>query len=96
MDGLALAKASKRCRSALFQHFNEVTARSPIQYPKRLRLLAARRLMTDEGETAESSAFKVGYNSPSQFSREYSRMFGTSPLRDATQIKRAANPIHQF
>jgi AraC-like DNA-binding protein len=69
-------------RSAFLKHFKEVTAMSPIQYQKRLRLLEARRLMTDEGETAEGSAFKVGYNSASQFSREYSRMFGDSPLRD--------------
>ena len=96
VDVAALAKAANMSRSAFFKHFKEATAMSPIQYQKRLRLLAARRLMTDEGETAESSAFKVGYNSPSQFSREYSRMFGTSPLRDATKIKRAANPVHQF
>jgi len=64
-----------------------VTAMSPIQFQKRLRLLEARRLMIDEGETAEGSAFKVGYNSASQFSREYSRMFGNSPLRDAKRIK---------
>jgi AraC-like DNA-binding protein len=44
--------------------------------------------MTDEGESAEGSAFKVGYNSASQFSREYSRMFGASPLRDALKTKR--------
>jgi AraC-like DNA-binding protein len=69
-------------RSAFFKHFKEATAMSPIQYQKRLRLLEARRLMADEGETAEGSAYKVGYNSPSQFSRESSRMFGNSPLRD--------------
>ena len=59
---------------------------SPIQYQKRLRLLEARRLMTDEGETAEGSAFKVGYKSASQFSREYSRMFGNSPIRDSVKL----------
>jgi transcriptional regulator GlxA family with amidase domain len=58
---------------------------SPIQYQKRLRLLEARRLMIEEGETTEGSAFKVGYKSSSQFSREYSRMFGDAPRRDAVK-----------
>ena len=74
-------------RSAFFKHFKAVTAMSPIQYQKRLRLLEARRLMIEDGETAEGSAFKVGYKSASQFRREYSRMFGISPLRDAMKIK---------
>ncbi|MEH2300787.1 MAG: AraC family transcriptional regulator [Nostoc sp.] len=96
VDVAALAKAAKMSRSAFFKHFKEVTSMSPIQYQKRLRLLEARHLMTDEGETAESSAFKVGYNSASQFSREYSRMFGNSPLRDAMKIKKTGHPIHQI
>jgi AraC-like DNA-binding protein len=87
IDVPALAKAAKMSRSAFFKYFKEVTAMSPIQYQKRLRLLEARRLMVDEGETAEGSAFKVGYRSASQFSREYSRMFGNSPLRDAMKFK---------
>ena len=74
-------------QSAFFKHFKEVTAMSPIQYQKRLRLLEAKRLMVDAGETAEASAFKVGYKSASHFSREYSRMFGDSPLRDATKVR---------
>jgi AraC-like DNA-binding protein len=88
VDVPALARAANMSRSAFFQHFKEVTAMSPIQYQKRLRLLEARRLMIDQGETAEGSAFKVGYKSPSQFSREYSRMFGNSPLRDALKTNR--------
>lgn len=96
VDVAVLAKAANMSRSAFFKHFKEVTAMSPIQYQKRLRLLEARRLMTDEGETAERSAFKVGYNSASQFSREYSRMFGNSPLRDVMRIKSTGNPIHQI
>ncbi len=96
IDVGALAKAAAMSRSAFFKHFKEVTALSPIQYQKRLRLLEARRLMTDEGETAEGSAFKVGYKSASQFSREYSRMFGNSPLRDALKIKETGYPIHQM
>jgi transcriptional regulator GlxA family with amidase domain len=87
VDVPALAKAARMSRSAFFKHFKEVTAMSPIQYQKRLRLLEARRLMVDGGETAEASAFKVGYKSASHFSREYSRMFGDSPLRDATKVR---------
>ncbi len=95
MDVAALA-AANMSRSAFFKHFKEVTAVSPIQYQKRLRLLEARRLMTEEGETAESAAFRVGYNSASQFSREYSRMFGDPPLRDATRMKRTGHSIQQI
>ena len=87
VDVPALAKAARMSRSAFFKHFKEVTAMSPIQYQKRLRLLEARRLMVDGGETAEASAFKVGYKSASHFSREYSRMFGDSPLRDAAKAR---------
>lgn len=87
MDVPSLAKAANMSRSAFFKAFKEATAMSPVQYQKRLRLLEARRLMMDDGETAEGSAFKVGYNSASQFSREYSRMFGNSPLRDVVKMK---------
>jgi AraC-like DNA-binding protein len=96
VDVASLAKAASMSRSAFFQHFKEVTALSPIQYQKRLRLLEARRLMTDDGDTAEGSAFKVGYRSASQFSREYSRMFGNSPLRDAVKIKETGQSIRQI
>jgi AraC-like DNA-binding protein len=93
VDVASLAKLAKMSRSAFFKHFRELIAMSPIQYQKRLRLLEARRLMVEEGETAEGSAYKVGYKSPSQFSREYSRMFGTPPSRDATKIRRRGSPI---
>ena len=96
LDVVALAKAVNMSRSAFFKHFKEVTALSPVQYQKRLRLLEARRLMLDEGETAEGSAFKVGYNSASQFSREYSRMFGNPPFRDTIKMKNTGQPIHQI
>lgn len=96
VDVEALAKTANMSRSAFFKHFKDATAMSPIQYQKRLRLLEARRLMVDEGETAEGSAYKVGYKSASQFSREYSRMFGNSPLRDVGKIKKAGTPVHQM
>ena len=91
----ALSKEANMSRSAFFKHFKELTAMSPIQYQKHLRLLEARRLMIEAGETAEGSAFKVGYRSASQFSREYSRMFGNSPLRDAVNIRRNESLLHQ-
>lgn len=96
IDVAALAKSANMSRSAFFYHFKEMTAMSPIQYQKRLRLLEARRLMIDEDETAESSALRVGYKSASQFSREYSRMFGSSPLRNAVKIKKTGSPIYQI
>lgn len=96
IDVEALAKSANLSRSAFFKHFKEATAMSPIQYQKRLRLLEARRLMMDEGETAEGSAYKVGYNSASQFSREYSRMFGKSPLRDVAKIKKTVETIYSI
>ena len=85
MDVVDLAKAANMSRSAFFQQFKDVTSMSPIQYQKRLRLLEAKRLMTEVGETAEGSAFHVGYKSASQFSREYARMFGAPPRRDAAR-----------
>ena len=96
VDVAALANEANMSRSAFFKHFNEMTAMSPIQYQKRLRLLEARRLMIDEGETAESSAFRVGYKSSSQFSREYSSMFGNAPLRDKMKIKKTGTLVLQI
>lgn len=87
IDVVALAESANMSRSSFFSHFKAVTSMSPIQYQKRLRLLEARRLMVEEGETAERSAFEVGYRSASQFSREYSRMFGEAPFRDAVQMR---------
>jgi AraC-like DNA-binding protein len=86
VDVEALARGAHMSRSAFFQEFKHVTSMSPIQYLKRLRLLEARRLMSQERETAEQAAFRVGYRSPSQFSREYSRMFGNSPRRDSVGL----------
>ncbi|HET6450259.1 MAG TPA: AraC family transcriptional regulator [Spirochaetia bacterium] len=91
LDVDAMARAVSMSRSAFFTHFKAATAMSPVQYQKRLRLLEARRLMVTEGETAEGSAFRVGYRSASQFSREYSRMFGTPPSRDAKRQRQAVS-----
>jgi len=76
--------------STFHHHFRSVTAMSPLQYQKRLRLNEARRLMLTERLDAATAAFQVGYESPSQFSREYSRLFGAPPLRDIANLRQMA------
>ena len=77
--------------SLTFHHpFRSTTAMSPIQYQKRLRLNAARQLMLTERLDAAAAAFRVGYENPSQFSREYSRLFGAPPLRDIRKLSEAS------
>lgn len=85
----ALAKRVHMSPSALHSHFKAVAAMSPIQYQKRLRLQEARRLLLSEAASAEAVAYEVGYASSSQFSREYVRLFGLPPRRDA-ELTRAA------
>lgn len=76
--------------STFHHHFRALTAVSPLQFQKRLRLHEARRLMISENLDAAGAAFKVGYESPSQFSREYSRLFREPPLRDVTKLRQKA------
>lgn len=78
-----LAAAAGMSASSFHEHFRSVTSLSPRQFQKQLRLIEARRLMMSEGATASSAAFAVGYQSVSQFTREYGRMFGIPPARDA-------------
>lgn len=73
--------------SSLHHHFKAVTALSPLQYQKQLRLQEARRLMFSEALDATSAAFRVGYESASQFNREYSRLFGEPPARDLRRLR---------
>ena len=73
--------------STFHHHFRSLTAMSPLQYQKWLRLNEARRLMLTERQDAATAAFHVGYESPSQFSREYNRLFGDSPLRDILNLR---------
>ena len=75
--------------SGLHHHFKAVTALSPLQYQKHLRLQEARRLMLSEALDAATAGYRVGYQSPSQFSREYSRLFGAPPLRDIARLRGA-------
>ena len=77
-----LAAVAGMSPSSFHHHFRAVTSLSPLQFQKQLRLIEARRLMTAEGLSASSAAFAVGYESTSQFTREYGRMFSTSPVRD--------------
>ncbi|MFJ4113443.1 AraC family transcriptional regulator N-terminal domain-containing protein [Pseudomonas sp. NPDC089758] len=76
--------------STFHQHFRQLTAMSPLQYQKWLRLNEAKRLMLNEHLDAATAAFKVGYESPSQFSREYGRQFGTPPKRDIAELRLSA------
>jgi AraC-like DNA-binding protein len=73
--------------SGLHHHFKAVTAMSPLQFQKRLRLQEARRLLLVEGLDAAHTAYRVGYNDASQFNREYKRLFGLPPLRDVERLR---------
>jgi AraC-like DNA-binding protein len=77
-----LAAVAGMSPSSFHQHFRTVTSLSPLQFQKQLRLIEARRLMLSDGMTSSSAAFAVGYQSVSQFTREYGRMFGLPPVRE--------------
>ncbi|TCK28150.1 AraC family transcriptional regulator [Ancylobacter aquaticus] len=77
-----LAEAARMSPSSFHQHFKALTSMTPLQYQKQLRLLEARRLMVANAASVADASYKVGYESASQFSREYSRMFGVAPKRD--------------
>lgn len=85
-----LAARVQMSTSSLHQYFRQLTAMSPLQYQKWLRLNEARRLMLSEDLDAASASFEVGYESPSQFSREYTRLFGAPPKRDIEGLRRKA------
>lgn len=87
-----LAETASMSVSSFHRHFKEVTAMSPIQFQKQLRLQEARRLLLSESGDAADIAFRVGYESASQFSREYSRMFGAPPRADIRRLKESYNP----
>jgi AraC-like DNA-binding protein len=82
-----LAEIANMSSSSLHRHFKEVTSISPIQFQKQLRLQEARTLLLSESQDAVDVAFRVGYESPSQFSREYSRMFGFPPKEDIKRLR---------
>ena len=84
-----LAGIAGMSTSAFHQHFRTVTSMTPLQFQKQLRLIESRRLMLSEGRTASSAAFAVGYQSVSQFTRDYRRMFGLPPVRETAQARRS-------
>lgn len=85
-----LAEEAGMSPSSFHQHFKAVTRVSPLQFQKQLRLLEARRMMLAEGCSASQAGFAVGYESVSQFTREYGRMFGNPPKRDVMDSRDAA------
>ena len=82
-----IAAAAGMSESSLHEHFKAVTRLTPLQYQKQLRLQEARRLMLAEGASAGAAGFAVGYESPSQFSREYRRLFGAPPRQDVDRLQ---------
>lgn len=82
-----LAAYSGMSKSAFYTHFRSMTSMTPLQFQKKLRLSEARRLMLTENLDAMATTFKVGYESPSQFSREYSRLFGAPPSKDIKSLR---------
>ncbi|HEK2896193.1 TPA: AraC family transcriptional regulator [Proteus mirabilis] len=82
-----LASCSGMSKSAFYTHFKTMTSMTPLQFQKKLRLSEARRLMLTENLGAMTTTFRVGYESPSQFSREYSRLFGAPPATDIKMLK---------
>ncbi len=87
-----LAKIAGMGVSTLHHHFRALTSMSPLQYQKQLRLQAARERMLMDGLDAASAAFEVGYESASQFNREYSRFFGQPPIRDIRTLRSPGAP----
>lgn len=82
-----MAKQARMSVAAFHSNFKQVTGNSPIQYLKRIRLDRARRLMAHDGYNASMAASAVGYESPSQFSREFKRLFGATPVEEAEQAR---------
>ncbi|MDZ7855211.1 AraC family transcriptional regulator [Sphaerotilus sp.] len=91
-----LAAAAGMSRSGFHQHFRAITSLSPLQFQKQLRLIEARRLLVSSGKILSQIAFEVGYESTSQFSREYARMYGRPPTKDkrAASARRELSALH--
>ncbi len=80
--------------STMHSWFKAVTTMSPLQFQKRLRLQEARRILLSETTDATTASQRVGYESPSQFSREYRRLFGFPPLRDIERLRTVHEGLH--
>ncbi|HEV2566327.1 MAG TPA: AraC family transcriptional regulator [Microvirga sp.] len=87
-----LAEAAGMSVSSFHEHFRAITSLTPLQFQKQLRLIEARRMMMAEGEMISNAAYAVGYESVTQFTREYSRMFGMPPARDMKTAKMRMQP----
>ncbi len=87
-----LADAAGMSPATFHRHFKAVTAMTPVQYQKQLRLQEARRLLLADSADVARIGYAIGYESPSQFSREYRRLFGAPPARDGQEIRRSLNP----
>jgi AraC-like DNA-binding protein len=90
-----LAQVAGMGVSTLHHHFRALTALSPLQYQKQVRLQMARSLMLMDGLDANAAAYEVGYESASQFNREYSRFFGQPPIRDVRMLRQSGTPQQQ-
>ncbi len=88
-----MAEYAGMSTSSFHTHFKSVTSMSPLQFQKHLRLVEARRIMLVDSLDASSAAYHVGYESPSQFNREYARMFGNPPGRDINFLKMQDTPV---
>nr|WP_255552219.1 AraC family transcriptional regulator [Maritimibacter dapengensis] len=80
-----LARAVGMSASSFHEHFKAVTGTTPLQYQKALRLTEAKSMLLNEGHSVAQAAFAVGYESPTQFSRDYRRKFGVAPSRDGAR-----------
>lgn len=89
-----MADVARMSRSSFHAHFKAVTAMSPLEFRTQLRMQEARRLMVAEGLDAASAGYRVGYESPSQFSRDYARLFGAPPARDAQRLRATGLAAH--
>jgi len=87
----SIAKELGMSSSGFHHHFKAITDMSPLQYQKQLRLQEARRLMFGENLDAANAGFRVGYDDPSHFSRDYKRHFGQSPIKDVAQLRQSAS-----
>jgi transcriptional regulator GlxA family with amidase domain len=90
-----LAQLASMGVSTLHHHFRMLTAMSPLQYQKQIRLQSARSMMLNNGLDAASAAFEVGYESATQFNREYSRFFGEPPMRNIRGLRSSGAPISE-
>jgi AraC-like DNA-binding protein len=90
-ESIDVKRVASKCGmgvTTFHRHFKQITGLSPIQFQKQLRLLEARKLLVYSGHSVSDAAFDVGYESASQFNREYSRFFGAPPARDASTLRR--------